>query len=84
MGAAHDRTSPGFTYPISVLNQITVGREVGRIMERLSGIKCIGQKSGAAGYFSKGLIDRTYFTKLFVIMALIPRMNGELYGIITS
>ena len=62
-GAKHTiGTSPGFTYPISVLNQITAGREIGHIMEQLSGIKRIGQKSGAVGYLSKGLIDRTYFT----------------------
>jgi non-canonical (house-cleaning) NTP pyrophosphatase len=50
-------------------------------MEQLSGIKRIGQKSGAVGYLSKGLIDRTYFTELCVIMALIARMNSELYGL---
>jgi inosine/xanthosine triphosphatase len=81
-GAQHTiGTSPGFTYPISVLNQITAGQEVGHIMGQLSGIKRIGQKSGAVGYLSKGLIDRTYFTELCVIMALIPRMNSELYGL---
>jgi inosine/xanthosine triphosphatase len=81
-GAQHTiGTSPGFTYPPSVLGQIAVGREVGQIMEQLSGIKRIGQKDGAVGYFSKGLVDRTHFTELCVIMALIPRMNNELYGL---
>ncbi|MDD1726100.1 MAG: hypothetical protein LUQ34_04380 [Euryarchaeota archaeon] len=27
------------------------------------------------------MIDKTYFTELCVIMALIPRMNSELYGL---
>jgi inosine/xanthosine triphosphatase len=81
-GARHTiGTSPGFTYPASVLSQIAAGREVGHIMEQLSGIRRIGQKTGAVGYFSKGLIDRTHFTELCVIMALIPRMNSELYGL---
>jgi inosine/xanthosine triphosphatase len=62
--------SPGFTYPASVLNQIAAGRETGHIMEQLSG--------SAVGYLSKGLIDRTHFTELCIIMALIPRLNSEL------
>jgi inosine/xanthosine triphosphatase len=74
-------TSPGFTYPASVLDKIAAGREVGQIMEQLSGVKRIGQKGGAVGYFSRGLVDRTHFTELCVIMALIPRMNNELYGL---
>jgi len=81
-GARHTiGTSPGFTYPASVLDQIAAGQEVGQILEQLSGIRRIGQKSGAVGYLSKGLVDRTHFTELCVIMALIPRMNSELYGV---
>ncbi len=72
-------TSPGFTYPPRVLKEVAAGREVGHIMADLSGISQIGQKNGAVGYLSKGLIDRMRFTELCVIMALIPRMNEDLY-----
>ncbi len=72
-------TSPGFTYPPRVLEEVAAGREVGHIMADLSGIPHIGQKVGAVGYLSKGLIDRTRFTELCVIMALIPRINDDLY-----
>ncbi|MGZ4903710.1 MAG: inosine/xanthosine triphosphatase [Halobacteriota archaeon] len=72
-------TSPGFTYPPRVLKEVAAGREVGHIMADLSGIPRIGHKIGAVGYLSKGLIDRTRFTELCVIMALIPRMNEDLY-----
>ncbi len=72
-------TSPGFTYPPPVLKEVAAGREVGHIMENLSGIPRIGHKMGAVGYLSKGLIDRTHFTELCVIMALIPRINKDLY-----
>ncbi len=72
-------TSPGFTYPPGVLNEIAAGREVGHIMADISGIPQIGRKVGAVGYLSKGLIDRTHFTELCVIMALIPRINKDLY-----
>jgi len=79
-GAQHTSgTSPGFAYPQKVLDEIAEGREVGHIVEELSGIERIGQKIGAVGYLSKGLIDRTHFTELCVIMALIPRINRDLY-----
>ncbi len=71
--------SPGFGYPRTVLDGIKGGREVGSIMEELSGVVGIGKKMGAIGYLSKGLIDRTHFTELCVIMALIPRINPQLY-----
>jgi len=73
--------SPGFSYPEVVLEGIEKGKEVGSIMEELSGIERIGRKMGAIGYLSKSLIDRTHFTELCVMMALIPRINSELYGL---
>jgi len=73
--------SPGFSYPKIVLEGVERGEEVGSIMEELSGTERIGKKIGAIGYLSKGLIDRTHFTELCVIMALIPRINSELYGL---
>ncbi len=72
-------TSPGFAYPPRVLKAVAAGREVGHIMADLTGIPRIGQKIGAVGYLSKGLIDRTRFTELCIVMALIPRINDDLY-----
>ena len=55
-GARHTiGTSPGFTYPISVLNQIAAGREVGHIMEQLSGIKRIRTKEWRSWLSIKGI-----------------------------
>jgi len=55
-GARHTNgTSPGFTYPISVLNQIAAGREVGHIMEQLSGIKRIRTKEWRSWLSIKGI-----------------------------
>ena len=71
--------SPGFTYPPTVFKEVAAGREVGDIMAELSGIPQPGQKIGAVGYLSNRLIDRTRFTELCVIMALIPRINENLY-----
>ena len=70
---------PGFEYPPAVIEEALKGREVGEIMEELSGIKNLGEKFGAVHYLSKGAISRSDLSRLAVTMALIPWLNRELY-----
>lgn len=70
----------GFEYPTVVLDKVLAGKEVGDVMSELTGIKNMGKKMGAIGYLSKGMLDRTGLTEQSVFMALIPRLNKELYG----
>jgi inosine/xanthosine triphosphatase len=71
---------PSFEYPRTLVNRVKAeGIEVETVMEELTGIKGIGSKQGAIGYFSKGSLDRTTLTEYAVLMALIPRLNEELY-----
>jgi inosine/xanthosine triphosphatase len=69
----------GFEYPPSVIRQVLRGREVGEVMEELSGIRNIGRKGGAIGFLSKGKLSRKELTKQAVLMAMLPRINRELY-----
>lgn len=70
----------GFEYPHVVLKEVLSGKEVGKVMSELTGIDGMGKKMGAIGYLSKGMLDRTGLTEQSVFMALIPRINKELYG----
>ena len=71
---------PGFEYPPLVTEKVIEGKsEVGEDMERITGIKNLGKKKGAIGYLSHGLINRTKLTELSVIMAMLPRINANLY-----
>ncbi len=70
----------GFEYPRIVVNEALKGEEVGKIMEKISGIKNIGKNIGAIGFLSKGIIDREKLTEQAVLSALIPRINKTLYG----
>ncbi len=70
----------GFEYPKVVVDEVLKGKEVGEVMERISGIKNIGKSIGAIGYLTRGVIDRVKITEEAVISALIPRINKELYG----
>ncbi len=72
---------PGFEYP-PIVNQkvIKENLEVGEIMEEITGIKKLGEKMGAIGYLSHGLIDRTKLTEFSVLMAMLPKINTKLYS----
>lgn len=69
----------GFEYPPIVLEEVLTGKEVGEVMSRVAGVDDLGKKSGAIGFLSKGMLDRTALTEQSVFMALIPRINKKLY-----
>lgn len=73
--------SAGFEYPPSVIRDVLAGREVGEVMDELTGVDELGKKRGAVSFLSHGLLDRTGNTEQCVLMAMIPRMNPSLYGI---
>ena len=70
---------PGFEYPNFVVRRVLDGNEVGDVMEKLTGIKNLGEKTGAISYLTKGIIQRSELSRIAVTMALIPRINKELY-----
>lgn len=70
---------PGFEYPPSVVRRVLDGFEVGDVMEELTGIENLGEKTGAISYLTKGVVERSELSRIAVTMALIPRINRELY-----
>lgn len=71
--------SAGFEYPPSVVEEVLNGKEVGDVMDQLTGVDDLGEKMGAVSYLSRGMLDRTGNTEQCVLMAMIPRMNEEVY-----
>jgi len=71
--------SAGFEYPPAVLEEVSKGKEVGEIMDRITGIENLGEKIGAVSYLTRGLLDRTENTEQCVLTAMIPRMNENMY-----
>jgi inosine/xanthosine triphosphatase len=71
--------SAGFEYPPRVVEEVLKGIEVGNIMDELTGIDHLGKKMGAVSYLSHGMLDRVGNTEQCVLMAMIPRMNSEIY-----
>ncbi|MCL2032549.1 MAG: inosine/xanthosine triphosphatase [Methanomassiliicoccaceae archaeon] len=66
---------PGFRYPDDVAALVSDGMTVGEAVHRLYGDPDIGNKQGAVGLLSKGLLDRKALTEQSVIAAMIPRMG---------
>jgi inosine/xanthosine triphosphatase len=71
---------PAFEYPHSLVAKVLKeGIEVGTAMDQLTGIRRLGHKQGAIGFFSKGYLNRTSLTEYAVLMALIPWLNKDMY-----
>ena len=73
--------SSGFEYPPTVIEEVLNGKEVGDVMDEVTGVTNLGQKTGAVSHLSKGMLDRTENTEQCVLTAMIPRMNEEIYNI---
>ncbi|MHC1585533.1 MAG: inosine/xanthosine triphosphatase [Candidatus Syntropharchaeia archaeon] len=70
----------GFEYPPEVLRRVfDEKKEIGEIMDEVTGIKDLGEKYGAIGILTKGVLDRTTMTEECVLMAMIPRVNEKFY-----
>lgn len=72
---------PGFAYPRHIVPQLRTGRTVGEVVSELSGIADIGKKAGAVGWLSRGHFTRTALTEPAILMAFLPRLRAELYGL---
>lgn len=70
----------GFEYPPKVVSRVLgENREVGEVMDELTGVKDLGESVGAIGVLSKGLLDRVSLSEQAVLMAMIARLNLDLY-----
>ncbi len=62
-----------------VIEQVLGGKEVGDVMDQVTGVDKLGQKTGAVSHLTQGMLDRTGNTEQCVLMAMVPRMNDDLY-----
>ncbi|HUW21433.1 MAG TPA: inosine/xanthosine triphosphatase [Candidatus Bathyarchaeia archaeon] len=69
----------GFLMPEKIVNEVKTGKELGCIMDKITGIKKIKQHQGATGYFTKNLISRTQSFEQTLIYALSRFIRSEMY-----
>ncbi len=71
---------PGFEYPpYAVERVLREGVEVALPMSELSGDEELKKTIGAIGFLTRKKLVRKELNKLAVLMAMIPRINEELY-----
>lgn len=66
--------------PPGIAAALRAGRELGPIMDQLTGIQDNKKKGGAVGYLTDGLLDRTEALANMVAGAMPPHLHPELYG----
>ncbi|MBW4257841.1 inosine/xanthosine triphosphatase [Methanobacterium sp. YSL] len=71
--------SAGFEYPPMVIEEVLSGMEVGDVMDQITGVDNLGQKTGAVSHLTQGMLDRTGNTEQCVLMAMVPWMNSDIY-----
>ena len=72
-------TSPFFELPLDITEMLLDGIELGEGMDNLMQEENTKEKQGAAGYFTKGVMDRRRYYVAGLTVALIPFLNKELY-----
>lgn len=71
--------TPFFELPTQIVKQLKEGKELGDIVDELTGEKGTRLKRGAVGYLTRGVVDRKLYYIQGVIMALIPFLNEKMY-----
>lgn len=72
-------TSPLFELPHSVIGQLLDGRELGKVMDEISGDENTKQKGGAIGYLTNGIMDRKRLYVSGLIAAFAPFNHTKLF-----
>lgn len=72
-------TSPQFELPTSVIEQLHGGRELGEVIDALTGEQDSKRHGGAIGHFTRGVMDRKALYVAGLVVALVPFLNRDAY-----
>lgn len=70
-------TSPHFELPISVVEKLLNGIELGTVMDEIQNAENTKQKNGAIGYFTNGVMNRKELYVEGLKVAIIPFINKD-------
>ncbi|MBI1878034.1 MAG: DUF84 family protein, partial [Chloroflexi bacterium] len=71
--------SPLFELPEWIAHELLTGKELGEVIDHLTGDHNTRQKGGAIGLLTQGVMDRKTLYVQGIIVALVPFMNDQLY-----
>ncbi len=72
-------SSPHFELPPDVAREVLAGRELGMVMDEMTGQQNSKHKGGAIGHFTRGVMDRRALYVAGLVVTLVPFLNHALY-----
>lgn len=72
-------TSGWFECPSRILKEMRGGKELGEVIDKITGEKDVKKREGAIGTFTKGKVSRKDLYKHGVFVALTPFLSPELF-----
>lgn len=77
----HFGIGPSVTVPETVVRQVVAGRrELGEVIDEMTGEQDVRSRQGAWGVISRGLLPRAQSFEAALVAALAPFYNSELFG----
>ncbi len=80
---SHERESYGatpiFEMPASIVRRVLDGRELGDIMDEMSGEPDMRRTLGAVGYLTKGMLTKVSAYEDGILAALAPCVSADIY-----
>ena len=74
-------TGMGFVVPEKIARRIRrEGSDLTKVLHEMAGIKDVGRKNGAIGYFSSGVLKRREQIEQSVACAFVPRLHRAKAG----
>lgn len=71
--------SPLFELPQPIIQELLAGKELGEVIDHLTGDHNTKQKGGAIGFLTQGVMDRKALYVQGLVVALVPFVNEALY-----
>lgn len=78
-GEVHLASSGWWECPPLIYDELRRGREMGEVIDEITGSEGVDEQEGAIGVYSRGVITRKGITEDAVVQALIPFLNRGLY-----
>ncbi len=71
--------SPAFELPISIVNNLLSGKELGDVMDKIMNEQNTKQRGGAIGFFTNGVMSRNELYVEGLKVALIPFLHKDMF-----
>ena len=72
-------TSGWFECPPNILEKLEKGKELGEVMDEMTGRKDVKKQEGAIGVFTRGKVSRKDLYKHGILMALVPFLSPKVF-----